>query len=243
MGVHKKVPVIFMYANRMYEIPVAQGLVTRFEQDHEENSLSLLLRLLMEECHSFSELGRKFGRSHEAIRKIYVKYLAPYSANPGVKRRRVCTLKRIHLPRFPDHILKVWRKARRAGIEVSAVNSLSGEQKNVHTLTRHLFFNDVLGTIRHTTFKHPNVDASQVYFNRKELEQIPLHILFFEVPGFQEHMFILRSCDLLPLFKKMQKRKTFYVPLFPLDGSIPKRKKRKYDLMQYMNAWHLITTV
>ncbi|TSC73566.1 MAG: hypothetical protein G01um101448_699 [Parcubacteria group bacterium Gr01-1014_48] len=246
MGQHKKEEVAFLHGGTLYAVFVAGMLKTKFERDNGEGSLAQLFALLMENCNSFAELGKRFGRTREAIRQLYVKYLVSRGdVQPdGTSRRRVCTLNRIHVSQFPESVLKVWRMARRAGIHVNAVNSVLPD-KTVLTLSHTLFFNDVIGQIYVSRCTFKETSLARVHVTKRLLERFPLHIALLEISGYREDVYILPSSILLHLLGNARKRCSCYLPLVFPDGSIPERKRdvswlRKYDWTPYINAWDLI---
>lgn len=201
--------------------------------------------LLAEECHSFQDIADRYQMSGERVRQYYNRYLAPVlGAKNGRERRRICTLARVHTERFQDYLLAVWRRARRYGMAVSPVNSVSQKYTSVSTLREALWLNDSLCRVH--TASGDGVSACRTglaYFSinpsgmMQEKYTFRICVIRFSERRQSEWLYYVIPGDAIP------KSLALYLPLLsPAERALKRGVSWlvKYDWSQYRDAWHLI---
>lgn len=226
--------------NVPYFIPVSSRGKRAFEARHGKGSMKRILQLLGEDCRRFSEVGEAFGLTGERARKIYKKHLAPHFPHKGgFERMRSCTLQRVHIKKFPEHVLAVWRGARRHGIAVTALNAISVH--TVYTQKCQLALNGKVCKIHICRKKWAPGPYAHTHIGTTRKREYDFEIFVILVPRFEKRFYIVPLAIILHGHhgKGVSERKvgrSLYLPLTdtytPRSGGI--------DWLTYKNAWHLL---
>ena len=65
-----------IYEGNIYAIPVSRESIYFFEKKHGKGSLLRMLRLLANDCNTFSSIANQFGLTRERVRQIYKRKLS-----------------------------------------------------------------------------------------------------------------------------------------------------------------------
>lgn len=227
--------------------------VNRKSHQHFENKygayggMQRFFSLLAEECNSFQDIAGRYQMTGGRVSQYYDQYLAPaLGAKNGRERQRVCTIARLHIERFPDYMLAVWRRARRHGLAVSPVNFVSQKTSDVWTLRKTLWLNDSLCRVH-------VVSSDTVTARRTGLVEV-----FIRTSGMRQEKYAFHIC-VIRFFERHHSEWVYYVIpsgaipqaessrlYLPVSAPAERMLKReapwlvKYDWPQYRDAWHLI---
>lgn len=226
-------------------IPVNHKVHQRFENKYgTHGGMQRFFSLLAEECNSFQDVADYYQMTTERVRQYYDLYMASVlETKTGRERQRVCTLARIHIERFPDHLLAVWRRARRHGLSVSPVNSVSQKTPIVRTLRGALWLNNFLCRVH-------VVSSDAVITCRIGLVTVKIRASGMMQERYAFHICVIRFLErrqsgwlyyVIPS-AAIPQAGCFYLPVSAPAERMLKREVTwaKYDWSQYLDAWHLI---
>lgn len=232
---------------KIIQIAITGSTRDRFERKH--GSMSDFLQMLAEQCRSLRSVGERFGMSTEMARLYYRHYLAPaLDAKNGRERRRACKLARVYVSNFPDEVLGVWRMARRHGIAVAAVNSVSANRnENVVTLRHALWLHDAICSIHAASAERSGgAYNGRAHFRIKNVgirqDKFSFHVCVVKMSKkhWTDWAYYILPADIFSGVKE----KSVYLPFIEEENRGIKRPAPwaiKYDWTQYRDAWHLIS--
>jgi hypothetical protein len=226
-------------------IQVKRWVVEKADRRHGVGFFSGIIADLSVDCLTFADIARKYKLTKERVRQYYRDYLSDICPRRnGRERMRHCSINRPHFQyskKYTPEALTVWRKARRAGLDVSCYNVRyqTGGQAVYSTLLRTLLINGERCQIGycHTPWQS-NRGRHQEYYRhsigRKALADCEFIIL---VNG-REHVFIIPIEDLRE-WVGAAKRKNIYIHK---GGEHSSSYRLKFDIYKYKDNWELLRT-
>jgi len=118
-------------------VAIDRRFAERFDRRYGPGAAEELGSMLAKDCTTLAGVARKFGFSNEYARQINNRYCL--GSLPARRKRRICTLGKPHIRRFPETTLFVWRAARQAGLDVTFLNIV--DKGHVRTLSHGLVIN------------------------------------------------------------------------------------------------------
>ena len=222
------------------EIPYSEAYRISFDDRHGEGRFEEFVRLLADRRNKLADVARRFSLSRERIRQLYDFILLPYLGESGTERMIIHTGLRVH-GKFPEHVLRVWRVARRHGIRVSHVNHIL-QAGTVSTLHDVLQLNWAMCGVKHSAHPRDSWARVNIDLNEAESGELDFYIVLVQVPDIPEVFFMI-PMDVLKTLPYRRPRtapertvRNFYLPL---------RKWYEYsedwkvNWHTYQNAWHL----
>jgi len=228
------------------QITVPVEVREKFDSRRGEGAYGRWLKRFVRSCNTFTQIGKDEGITHQAVRKTYNKYFAPYlPKKTGRERQKVCTLHTACVRyerakhKFPTPALQeiAWQ-AKARGHTVSAIPRKDGStQWNPRKYK--LLINDMVCQVYH----HRRKGLQNSVFtgvSGATFLQHSFHIFYLEVEGFDRVVYIIPKEILRdsPLCVDQQGRKVFNLRL--IDKRDRRGRKPRVDWRQFRNAWHLL---